>query len=83
MCLAPSMPAPPAPTPPPPAPVIAPGTEPTTIRPTKTTRESMSQASKGTSSLTIPLSTGGMTPMKSPLSIGGMTASTPNLSIGK
>ena len=82
MCLAPSMPSAPAPPAPPPSPVIAPGTQPTTVRPTKTTRESMSQASKGTSNLMIPLSTGGMAPMKSPLSIGGMNT-TPNLSIGK
>jgi hypothetical protein len=82
MCLAPSMPSPPAPPAPPPMPVIAPGTQPTTIRPTKSTRESIAQASKGTSNLAIPLSIGGMTPMKSPLSIGGMNTA-PNLSIGK
>ena len=82
MCLAPSMPSAPAPPAPPPSPVIAPGTQPTTVRPTKTTRESIAQASKGTSNLAIPLSTGGMAPMKSPLSIGGMNT-TPNLSIGK
>jgi len=64
-------------------PVIAPGTQPTTIRPTKSTRESIAQASKGTSNLAIPLSTGGIIPTASPLSIGGMSSGASNLSIGK
>ena len=73
MCLAPKMPpAPQAPPPPPdaPIPVTPENAKPVTVKPTMTKRESLRQASKGTSSLSIPLST------------GGMDASTPNLSIG-
>jgi len=85
MCLAPSVPSAPAPSPmatpaPPPAPVIEPGTKPTSVKPAMTTRQNMQRASKGTSMLAIPLSTGGVTPTTSPLSIGGVT---PNLTIGK
>jgi hypothetical protein len=47
------------------------GTKPTTVKPSMTKRESLQQASKGTSALTIPLSTGGMS-----------TAGATNLSIG-
>ena len=68
------MPQAPEPPPPAPAPVIT-GTEPTTVKPTRTKRESLQQASKGTSSLSIPLSTGGASSAKTP----SMT----NLSIGK
>ena len=72
MCLAPKMPKPPEATPPPPpAPVpVTSSTEPTTVKPTKSKRESMRQASKGASSLTIPLSTGGVIPSMTNLSIG-------------
>jgi len=73
MCLAPKMPAAPeAPAPPPaaPIPVTPEGTKPTTVKPSMTKRASLQQASKGTSALTIPLST------------GGMSAAAPNLSIG-
>jgi hypothetical protein len=69
MCLAPKMPKAPEPPPPAPAPVIT-STEPTTVKPTKSKRESMRQASQGTSSLSIPLSTGGITPSMTNLSIG-------------
>jgi hypothetical protein len=69
MCLAPKMPAPPEPPAPAPAPVIT-STKPTTVKPTKSKRESLQQASRGTSSLTIPLSTGGATPSMTNLSIG-------------
>ena len=69
MCLAPKMPKPPEPPAPAPAPVIT-STEPTTVKPTKSKRESLQQASMGTSSLTIPLSTGGATPSMTNLSIG-------------
>jgi len=61
MCLgAPSVPAPPPPpTPPrPPEPVIMSKT-PTTVSPAKSLRASARQAAQGTSSLLIPLSTGG------------------------
>jgi hypothetical protein len=68
------MPQAPEPPPPAPAPVIT-GTEPTTVKPTRTKRESLQQASKGTSSLSIPLSTGGAS--------SAMTPSMTNLSIGK
>jgi hypothetical protein len=68
------MPKAPEPPPPAPAPVIT-GTEPTTVKPTRTKRESLQQASKGTSSLSIPLSTGGAS--------SAMTPSMTNLSIGK
>ena len=68
------MPKAPEPPPPAPAPVIT-STEPTTIKPTRTKRESLQQASKGTSSLSIPLSTGGAS--------SAMTPSMTNLSIGK
>jgi len=73
MCLAPKMPAAPeAPAPPPAAPISATeGTKPTTVKPSMTKRASLQQASKGTSALTIPLSTGGMS-----------TAGATNLSIG-
>jgi hypothetical protein len=74
MCLSPKMPQAPEPPPPAPAPVIT-GTEPTTVKPTRTKRESLQQASKGTSSLSIPLSTGGAS--------SAMTPSMTNLSIGK
>jgi hypothetical protein len=63
------MPAPPEPPAPAPAPVIT-STKPTTVKPTKSKRESLQQASRGTSSLTIPLSTGGATPSMTNLSIG-------------
>ena len=69
MCLAPKMPKPPEPPAPAPAPVIT-STEPTTVKPTKSKRKSLQQAGKGTSSLTIPLSTGGATPSMTNLSIG-------------
>jgi hypothetical protein len=68
---------------PPPASVIEAGTKPTTVKPAVTTRQNMQRASKGTSMLAIPLSTGGVTPAASPLSIGGMSPSSPKLSIGK
>ena len=75
MCLAPKMPKPPEPPPPPPAPVIT-GTQPTTVKPLSK-RATMQQASRGPSSLSIPL--GG--------SVGGAGGSTStslsNLSIGK
>jgi hypothetical protein len=69
MCLAPKMPKPPEPPAPAPAPVIT-STEPTTVKTTRSKRESLQQAGKGTSSLTIPLSTGGATPSMTNLSIG-------------
>ena len=69
MCLAPKMPAPPEPPAPAPAPVIT-STEPTTVKTTRSKRESLQQAGKGTSSLTIPLSMGGATPSTTNLSIG-------------
>jgi hypothetical protein len=69
MCLAPKIPPPPEPPPPPPESVIGPNAQPTTIK-TPSKRASMQQASKGTSNLTIPLSTGGATPNISNLSIG-------------
>ena len=69
MCLAPKMPAPPEPPAPAPAPVIT-STEPTTVKPTKSKRESLQQASRGPSGLTIPLSTGGATSSMTNLSIG-------------
>jgi hypothetical protein len=62
------MPAPPEPPAPAPAPVIT-STEPTTVK-TKSKRESLQQASRGPSGLTIPLSTGGATPSMTNLSIG-------------
>lgn len=74
MCLSPKMPPPPEPPTPAPTPVIT-STEPTTVKPTRTKRESLQQASKGTSSLSIPLSTGGAS--------SAMTPSMTNLSIGK
>ena len=76
MCLAPKMPkAPEAPAQPPSAPYSATEgvTKPTTVKPSMTKRQSLQQASQGTSALTIPLSTGGMTPA---------APATPNLSIG-
>lgn len=69
MCLAPKMPAPPEPPAPAPAPVIT-STEPTTVKPTRSKRESLQQASRGPSGLTIPLSTGGATSSMTNLSIG-------------
>jgi hypothetical protein len=69
MCLAPNMPKPPAPPPPAPEPVIAPGTQPTTIK-TISKRATLKQASQGPSGLTIPLSTGGAMPNLSGLRIG-------------
>jgi hypothetical protein len=69
MCLAPKTPKPPEPPAPAPAPVIT-STEPTTVKHTRSKRESLQQAGKGTSSLTIPLSTGGATPSMTNLSIG-------------
>jgi hypothetical protein len=74
MCLSPKMPPPPEPPTPAPTPVIT-STEPTTVKPTRSKRESLQQASKGTSSLSIPLSTGGAS--------SAMTPSMTNLSIGK
>ena len=71
MCLSPKMPAMPEPPPPVPAPVQATAdTTPTTVKPSKSKRESLQQAGKGTSNLTIPLSTGGATPSMTNLSIG-------------
>ena len=67
-----------APEPPPPAPAPAQAvteTTPTTVKTSKSKRESLQQASKGTSSLSIPLSTGGAS--------SAMTPSMTNLSIGK
>lgn len=74
MCLAPKMPKPPEPPPPPPAPVVSPTTQPTTVKPLASRRGALQQASKGTSSLTIPLSTGGpsASPATTNLTIGGM-----------
>lgn len=75
MCLSPKMPKPPEPPPPPPAPVVSPTAQPTVVKPTMTKRASLQQASKGTSSLTIPLGTGGAMPPTPPstnLTIGGM-----------
>ena len=69
MCLSPKMPKMPEPPPPAPAPVIT-STEPTTVKTTKSKRESLQQAGKGTSNLTIPLSMGGATPSMTNLSIG-------------
>jgi hypothetical protein len=69
MCLAPKTPKPPEPPAPAPAPVIT-STEPTTVKTTRSKRASLQQAGKGTSSLTIPLSTGGATPSMTNLSIG-------------
>ena len=69
MCLAPKMPKPPEPPAPAPAPVIT-STEPTTVKPTKSKRESLQQATRGPSGLTIPLSTGGAAPSMTNLSIG-------------
>jgi hypothetical protein len=69
MCLAPKMPAPPEPPAPAPAPVIT-STEPTTVKPTRSKRESLQQATRGPSGLTIPLSTGGATSSMTNLSIG-------------
>ena len=75
MCLSPKMPPPPEPPPPPPAPVVT-GNQPTTVKPTTSKRSAMQQASRGPSSLSIPL--GGT-------ASGGGDASTSlsNLSIGK
>jgi hypothetical protein len=72
MCLSPKIPPPPeAPPPPPPAPtpVMGPGSQPTTVK-TQSKRASMQQASKGTSSLSIPLSTGGGVSNMPSLNIG-------------
>jgi hypothetical protein len=69
MCLSPKMPPPPEPPPPPPEPVIAPGAQPTAVK-TTSKRASMQKASKGTSNLSIPLSTGGAAPSMANLSIG-------------
>lgn len=63
------MPAMPEPPPPVPAPIQT-DTTPTTVKPSKSKRESLQQAGKGTSSLTIPLSTGGAVPSMTNLSIG-------------
>ena len=73
MCLSPKMPKPPEPPAPAPAPVVT-STEPTTVKPTKSKRASMRQASQGTSSLLIPLGGCGG---------GTMSSSLSNLSIGK
>ena len=71
MCLSPKMPAMPEPPPPAPAPVqTTADTTPTTVKASKSKRESLQQAGKGTSSLTIPLSTGGAVPSMTNLSIG-------------
>ena len=62
-----------APEPPPPAPgppQAVTETTPTTVKTSKSKRESLQQAGKGTSSLTIPLSMGGATPSTTNLSIG-------------
>ena len=64
----PKMPEPPPPAPGPPQPVTE--TTPTTVKTSKSKRESLQQAGKGTSSLTIPLSMGGATPSTTNLSIG-------------
>ena len=69
MCLAPKMPKPPEPPAPAPAPVIT-STEPTTVKTTRSKRESLQQASRGPSGLTIPLSTGSMPGSSTNLSIG-------------
>jgi hypothetical protein len=69
MCLSPKMPAMPEPPPPAPTPVQTDAT-PTTVKPSKSKRESLQQAGKGTSSLTIPLSMGGATPSMTNLNIG-------------
>jgi hypothetical protein len=77
------MPPPPEPPPPPPAPAITPGTSaalPTTVRPGATARRSLRQASRGTSNLTIPISTG--TSSTTPAAGASSTGST-NLSIGR
>jgi hypothetical protein len=71
MCLAPKIPPPPEPPAPPPQPVMSPGAEPTTIK-TPSRRASLQQATKGTSGLRIPISTGGTMPSMSNLRIGGM-----------
>ena len=61
----------PEPPPPVPAPIqTTTDTTPTTVKPSKSKRESLQQAGKGTSSLTIPLSTGGAVPSMTNLSIG-------------
>lgn len=75
MCLSPKMPKPPEPPPPPPAPVIT-DTKPLVIKP-MSKRASMQQASRGPSSLSIPLggSSGGAG--------GASSTSLSNLSIGK
>ena len=71
MCLSPKMPKMPEAPPPPPAPVQAvTDTTPTTVKTSKSKRESLQQAGKGTSNLTIPLSMGGATPSMTNLSIG-------------
>ena len=62
------MPEPPPPAPGPPQAVTE--TTPTTVKTSKSKRESLQQAGKGTSSLTIPLSTGGAVPSMTNLSIG-------------
>lgn len=79
MCLTPKIPAAPEPPPPPPESVIPAGALPTTVSPTKTSREALRQASSGTSSLTIPLSVGGSS--VTPTTGNASTGST-NLSIG-
>lgn len=71
MCLSPKMPKMPEPPPPAPGPPQAvTETTPTTVKTSKSKRESLQQAGKGTSSLTIPLSTGGAVPSMTNLSIG-------------
>ena len=67
------MPKPPEPPPPAPAPVIT-STQPTTVKPTMSKRQSLRQAGQGTSSLNIPLGGAGG---------GASSTSLSNLSIGK
>lgn len=71
MCLAPKMPsAPKMPEPPPPPPTPVTPTVPTTVKPRTSRKESQLSAKRGTSSLTIPLSTGGATTSRTGLNIG-------------
>lgn len=74
MCLAPKMPKPPEP--PPPAPTMITSDQPTTVKPIKSRRASIQQATRGPAGLTIPLNTGAGVG-------GGMPSSMTNLSIGK
>jgi hypothetical protein len=75
MCLAPKIPPPPEPPPPPPATVTS--NQPTTVKPIKSRRAALQQATQGPAGLTIPLNTGGGAGGSMPT--GSMT----NLNIGK